>query len=121
MGGEKRWPLVEGPPISVGRLVLMLTTVGEQLMFLMKHDIISDNGLCHKCDQVITGEWVVKGNGRYWRCKDCAVMTSCCYGTVLYQSKMKIKNSRKEFDYYSPLCPARHHGYLDLHTGALFA
>ena len=27
MGGEKRWPLVEGPPISVGRLVLMLTTV----------------------------------------------------------------------------------------------
>ena len=26
MGGEKRWPLVEGPPISVGRLVLMLTT-----------------------------------------------------------------------------------------------
>ena len=92
MGGEKRWPLVEGPPISVGRLVLMLTTVGEQLMFLMKHDIISDNGLCHKCDQVITGEWVVKGNGRYWRCKDCAVMTSCRYGTVLYQSKMKIKN-----------------------------
>ena len=91
MGGEKRWPLVEGPPISVGRLVLMLTTVGEQLMFLMKHDIISDNGLCHKCDQVITGEWVVKGNGRYWRCKDCAVMTSCRYGTVLYQSKMKIK------------------------------
>ena len=84
MGGEKRWPLVEGPPISVGRLVLMLTTVGEQLMFLMKHDIISDNGLCHKCDQVITGEWVVKGNGRYWRCKDCAVMTSCRYGTVLY-------------------------------------
>ena len=73
MGGEKRWPLVEGPPISVGRLVLMLTTVGEQLMFLMKHDIISDNG-------------------RYWRCKDCAVMTSCRYGTVLYQSKMKIKN-----------------------------
>ena len=65
MGGEKRWPLVEGPPISVGRLVLMLTTVGEQLMFLMKHDIISDNGLCHKCDQVITGEWVVKGNGRW--------------------------------------------------------
>ena len=56
MGGEKRWPLVEGPPISVGRLVLMLTTVGEQLMFLMKHDIISNNGLCHKCDQVITGE-----------------------------------------------------------------
>ena len=43
-------------------------------------------------DQVITGEWVVKGNGRYWRCKDCAVMTSCRYGTVLYQSKMKIKN-----------------------------
>ena len=73
MGGEKRWPLVEGPPISVGRLVLMLTTVGEQLMFLMKHDIISDNG-------------------RYWRCKDYAVMTSCRYGTVLYQSKMKIKN-----------------------------
>ena len=36
MGGEKRWPLVEGPPISVGRLVLMLTTVGEQLMFFMK-------------------------------------------------------------------------------------
>ena len=92
MGGEKRWPLVEGPPISVGRLVLMLTTVGEQLMFLMKHDIISDNGLCHKCDQVITGEWV---------------------------SEMKILE--KEFDYYSPLCPARHHQYLDLHTGALFA
>ena len=46
LGGEKRWPLVEGPPISVGRLVLMLTTV----------------------------------------------MTSCRYGTVLYQSKMKIKN-----------------------------
>ena len=43
-------------------------------------------------DQVITGEWVVKGNGRYWRCKDCAVMTSRRYGTVLYQSKMKIKN-----------------------------
>ena len=38
MGSEKRGPLVEGPPISVGRLVLMLTTVGEQLMFLMKHD-----------------------------------------------------------------------------------
>ena len=75
MGGEKRWPLVEGPPISVGRLVLMLTTVGEQLMFFIIHDIISENGLCHKCDQVITGEWVVKGNGRYWRCKDCAVMT----------------------------------------------
>ena len=70
MGGEKRWPLVEGPPISVGRLVQMLTTVGEQLMFLMNHDIISDNGLCHKCDQVKT---------------------------------------------------ARHHRYLDLHTGALFA
>ena len=59
MGGEKRWPLVEGPPISVGRLVLMLTTVGEQLMFLMKHDIISDNGLCHKCDQAVTGEWKI--------------------------------------------------------------
>ena len=48
-------------------------------------------------DQVITGELVVKGNGRYWRCKDCAVMTSCSYGNVLYQSKMKGILQQKNF------------------------
>ena len=92
MGGVRKWPLVEGPPISVGRLVLMLTTLGEQLLFLMQHDIISPTGVCHKCLQVITGEWIAKGNWRYWKCLDCKVVTSCRFGTVLYKSKLKIKN-----------------------------
>ena len=92
MGGVRKWPLVEGPPISVGRLVLMLTTLGEQLLFLMQHDIISPTGVCHKCLQVITGDWIVKGNLRYWKCLACKVVTSCRFGTVLYKSKLKIKN-----------------------------
>ena len=92
MGGVKKWPQVGGPPISVGRLALMLTTLGQQFMFLMEHDIISPTGVCHKCLQVITGNWIVKGNFRYWICVACKVVTSCRFGTVLYKSKMKLKN-----------------------------
>ena len=92
MGGVRKWPQVGGPPISVGRLVLMLTTLGQQLLFLLEHDIISPTGVCHKCLQVITGTWTVKGNTRYWKCLACKVVTSCRFGTVLYKSKMKLKN-----------------------------
>jgi hypothetical protein len=32
----------------------------------------------------------VKGNHRYWKCKECNVKTSMKYGTLLYQSNIKL-------------------------------
>ena len=63
------------------------SAVGEQ-----QDDLISPTGVFHKCFQVIAGDWIVKGSARNWKCMDCKVLTSCSFGTVLYKSKMKIKN-----------------------------
>ena len=48
MEGEKSSGVGVSPPISIGRLVLMLTTVGQQYLFLQQHDIIPSTGVCHK-------------------------------------------------------------------------
>ena len=92
MEGEKSSGVGVGPPISIGRLVLMLTTVGQQYLFLQQHDIIPSTGVCHKCHQVILGSPIVKGNERFWNCKKCKAVTTTRFGTVLYKSKMKLKN-----------------------------
>ena len=63
--GEKRSGVEVGPPISIVRLVLMLTTVGQQYLFLQQHDIIPSTGVCHKCHQVIPGSPIVKGNNGF--------------------------------------------------------
>ena len=70
----------------------MLTTVGQQYLFLQQHDIIPSTGVCHKCHQVILGSPIVKGNERFWNCKKCKAVTTTRFGTVLYKSKMKLKN-----------------------------
>ena len=92
MEGEKSSGVEVGPPISIVRLVLMLTTVGQQYLFLQQHDIIPSTGVCHKCHQVILGSPIVKGNERFWNCKKCKAVTTTRFGTVLYKSKMKLKN-----------------------------
>ena len=65
MGKVHKWPAVEGPPIGVARLALMLTTFGQQILFLIQHDILSSTGICYKCNCVITGAWIEKTNARY--------------------------------------------------------
>ena len=92
MEGEKSSGVEVGPPISIVRLVLMLTTVGQQYLFLQQHDIIPSTGVCHKCHQVILGSPIVKGNERFWNCKKCKAVTTTRFGMVLYKSKMKLKN-----------------------------
>jgi len=90
MEGEKSSGVGVGPPISIGRLVLMLSTVGQQYLFLQQHDIIPSTGVCHKCHQVILGSPIVKGNERFWNCKKCKAVTTTRFGTMLYKSKMKL-------------------------------
>ena len=92
MEGEKSSGVGVSPPISIGRLVLLLTTVGQQYLFLQQHDSIPSTGVCHKCHQVILGSPIVKGNERFWNCKKCKAVTTTRFGTVLYKSKMKLKN-----------------------------
>ena len=92
MGKGHKWPTIVDPPISVGNLVLMLTTYGQQVAFLIQHDILSSTGLCYKCNNVITGQCIEKTNARYWKCKSCNVLTTARFGTVLYKSKLKLKN-----------------------------
>ena len=92
MGEGHKWPTIVDPPISVGNLALMLTTYGQQVAFLIQHDILSSTGLCHKCNNVITGQCIEKTNATYWKCKSCNVLTTSRFGTVLYKSKMKLKN-----------------------------
>ena len=79
-------------PVSIGALVLMLTTYGQQVAFLMQHDIIASSGVCQKCHKPISGDYKVKNNERYWFCGPCHTTTSLRYGTVLYHSKMKLSN-----------------------------
>ena len=82
-----------GPPVSIGRLVLMLTTYAQQIAFLMEYDILPRIGMCHKCSNTISGEYKErKKNERVWWCLTCKVGTSIRFGTVLYKSKMKLKN-----------------------------
>ena len=92
MEGEKSSGVEVGSPISIVRLVLMLTTVGQQYLFLQQHEIIPSTGVCHKCHQVIPGSPIVKGNEWFWNCKKCKAVTTTRFGTVLYKSKMKLKN-----------------------------
>ena len=65
MEGEKSTGVGVSAPISIVRLVLMLTTVGQQYLFLQHHDIIPSTGVCHKCHQVIPGSPIVKGNNGF--------------------------------------------------------
>ena len=78
------------PPISISRLVMMLTTIGQQILFLQDNNILPKTGFCQKCKETIKGDMKVKGNHRYWKCKPCNVKTSMKYGTILYQSNIKL-------------------------------
>ena len=78
------------PPISISRLMAMLTTIGQQILFLQENNILPKTGFCQKCQETIKGEMKVKGNHRYWKCKECKVKTSMKYGTIFYQSNIKL-------------------------------
>ena len=78
------------PFISISRFVAMLTTIGQQILFLQENNILPKTGFCQKCQETIKGEMKVKGNHRYWRCKECKVKTSMKYGTIFYQSNIKL-------------------------------
>ena len=80
------------PAVSISRLVMMLTTMGQQISFLQTNDILPKRGFCQKCHEEIKGEMKVKGNHRYWKCKSCKVKTSLRYGTILYDAKIKLIN-----------------------------
>ena len=90
MGRLRAAPAIR--PVSIGSLLLMLTTYGQQVAFLMQHDILARTGVCHECHTPISGDYKVKGNKRYWHCRACQLTTSLRYGTVLYRTKMKLNN-----------------------------
>ena len=81
------------PCISISRLVMMLTTIGQQILFLQNNNIMLKTGFCQKCRETIKDEMKVKGNHRYWKCKECKLKTSMKYGTILYQSTIKLISS----------------------------
>jgi hypothetical protein len=80
------------PAVSISRLVMMLTTMGQQISFLQEHDILPKRVFCQKCHGEISGEMKVRGNDRFWKCKSCKVTTSLRYGTILYDAKLKLIN-----------------------------
>ena len=69
---------------------MMLTTIGQQILFLQDNNILPKFGFFQKCQETIKGEMKVKGNHRYWKCKECKVKTSMKYGTIFSQSTIKI-------------------------------
>ena len=107
MEGEKSSGVEVGPSVSIVRLVLMLTTVGQQYLFLQQHDIIPSTGVCHKCHQVILGSPIVKGNERFWNCKKCKAVTTTRFGAF------QIPNETKELD---PSCFLLHRTKQELCT-----
>ena len=88
----RKWAKVSGPPVSLARLTLMLTTLGQQIAFMISQDIFSTTGLCHKCGLTIPGEAKTCGNKVYWDCTKCKARTSNRFGSVLYRCKMRLNN-----------------------------
>ena len=87
------WPSdMADPPVSISLLAMMLTTIGQQVTFLQDKNILPKTGLCRKCYATILGEYKVKKNERYWRCTKCNITTSLRFGTILYQTKLKLIN-----------------------------
>ena len=80
------------PPVSISLFAMMLTTIGQQVTFLQDKNILPKTGLCRKCYATILGEYKVKKNERYWRCTKCNITTSLRFGTILYQTKLKLIN-----------------------------
>ena len=110
MEGEKSSGVEVGPPISIVRLVLMLTTVGQQYLFLQQHDIIPSTGVCHKCHQVILGSPIVKGNERFWNCMQ--EVQGSDHNKV-WHGALQIQNETKELD---PSCFLLHRTKQELCT-----
>ena len=108
MEGEKSSGVEVGPPISIVRLVLMLTTVGQQYLFLQQHDIIPSTGVCHKCHQVIPGSPIVKET----TVLDLQEVQGSDHNKV-WHGALQIQNETKELD---PSCFLLHRTKQELCT-----
>ena len=79
-------------PVSIGRLTLLLTTLGQQVAFLTKHDIFPSLGTCQKCNRHLKEEVKQLNTRFFFYCKKCDVRTTIRHGTVLYNSNMKMSS-----------------------------
>ena len=49
-------------------------------------------GHCHYCYHTIEGDHKVNNKEIYWRCQKCNLTTSLRFGTIFYNSKLKLIN-----------------------------
>ena len=79
------------PPVSCGRLALMLTSLSRVIEFLQGLNILPTMGICHHCSTSIHGNYKTKGTKAFWLCPSCKFTPTIRQDTVLYNSNMQLK------------------------------